>query len=146
MTTSISNALHDARHAAVRRRYAKALREFVAAARELAAYGVDETDAPARPGLQVVQLVVAERYRFEASVLWGRGRNGVEAEARQLAMAICRDLLKLPLAEIGRAFCRDHATVIHALRVVADRRENEARFGETYQSLYDACEKELGTA
>jgi chromosomal replication initiator protein len=44
-------------------------------------------------------------------------------------MHLCRELLDLPLAEIGRAFGgRDHSTVIHSLAKVDEERKRSAAF------------------
>jgi chromosomal replication initiator protein len=49
----------------------------------------------------------------------GSSRVKAVSEARQYAMFICRELLKMPYESIGREFGgRDHATVLHACRKV----------------------------
>lgn len=43
------------------------------------------------------------------------------AEARQIAMYLCKELINMPLKEIGRRFGgRDHSTVIHACKKVEE--------------------------
>jgi chromosomal replication initiator protein len=52
-------------------------------------------------------------------------------------MALAKDLTRHSLPEIGDAFGgRDHTTVLHACRRIADLRETEARVNEDYQNLY----------
>ena len=50
-------------------------------------------------------------------------RSPGSSQARQLAMYLARELTTLSLAEIARAFDRDHTTVLHAIRAVAGRLE-----------------------
>ncbi|MBU1986535.1 MAG: chromosomal replication initiator protein DnaA, partial [Proteobacteria bacterium] len=40
---------------------------------------------------------------------------------RQVAMYLSRRHTQQSLADIGKAFGRDHATVLHAIKVVTDR-------------------------
>ena len=63
--------------------------------------------------------------------LLGAGRCRRVAHARQYAMWKLRQVrngehAKYPLAEIGRVFKRDHATVIFAIRRVEKRLEKQA--------------------
>jgi chromosomal replication initiator protein len=56
------------------------------------------------------------------------------AQARQLAMYLCRELTPLSLAEVARAFDRDHSTVMHAVRAVSARIEPDS---ETAAVIHD---------
>lgn len=76
-----------------------------------------------------IQRFVAERYDIRMSELLGRGRPKVIAEARQVAMYLTRDMAKLSLVDVGKAFGgRDHGTVIHACKVVIARMEQTDEF------------------
>ena len=55
--------------------------------------------------------------------LLSQRRSPRVSHARQLAMYLARDLTTMSLAEIARAFDRDHSTVLHALRAVDGRLE-----------------------
>ena len=72
-------------------------------------------------------LIISEVCRFysiEEQVLRGTLKNKNTAEARQVAMYLCRKLTNLSLPDIGREFGRDHSTVLHGLnkieRLMAD--------------------------
>jgi len=52
--------------------------------------------------------------------LVSKSRKSHTAWARQVAMYLARTYTLLPLEEIGKAFGRDHATVIHAFQKVTD--------------------------
>jgi len=76
-----------------------------------------------------IQRIVAERYDIRLSEMIGRGRPKMIAEARQVAMYLTREMAKLSLVEVGKAFGgRDHGTVIHACKVVIARMEQTEEF------------------
>jgi chromosomal replication initiator protein len=52
-------------------------------------------------------------------------------------MSLAKELTTHSLPEIGDVFGgRDHTTVLHACRKIADLRETESRIAEDYQNLY----------
>ena len=58
-----------------------------------------------------------------------KSRKAEIALARQLSMYLCRDLLGASLNKIGLFFGgRDHSTVIHALKVVEDKKQKDTIF------------------
>lgn len=64
---------------------------------------------------------VARDYGCAAHDILGDRRFKSVAEARQVAMFICLGA-GFGLSEVGRAFGRDHTTVIHARRAIANNR------------------------
>lgn len=69
-----------------------------------------------------VQRAVATHYDLRVSDLTGPRRPKNIAEARQVAMFLTRQMVRLPLVQIGEEFGgRDHGTVIHACKVVSKR-------------------------
>lgn len=70
----------------------------------------------------VVALVeiVAGYYGVTSGEVLGRGRSQSVADARSVAMWLTRETYKMSYPEIGRAFGRDHTTVMHACRKVKD--------------------------
>ena len=77
-----------------------------------------------------IQRIVAECYDIRLSEMVGRGRGAkMIAEARQVAMYLTREMAKLSLVEVGKAFGdRDHGTVIHACKVVNARMDQAEEF------------------
>ena len=58
------------------------------------------------------------------------------AHPRQLAMALAKELTNHSLPEIGDAFGgRDHTTVLHACRKIAELREESNDIKEDYSNL-----------
>ena len=55
-------------------------------------------------------------------------RTRVIARPRQVAMFLAKDITPMSLPAIGEAFGgRDHTTVLHACRTIADLRRNDAQ-------------------
>ena len=83
-----------------------------------------------------IQRFVAERYDIRMSELLGRGRPKMIAEARQVAMYLTREMAKLSLVDVGKAFGgRDHGTVIHACKVVIARMDQTDEFRSMISDL-----------
>ena len=62
-----------------------------------------------------IQQLVADHFNFTVPELTARTRQRDVVHARQIAMYLCRDLLKASYPSIARAFGgKDHSTVIHA--------------------------------
>jgi chromosomal replication initiator protein len=79
--------------------------------------------------ISTAMIMAATAEYFETSVeeLRGPGKTRSLAQARQVAMYLCRELTDLSLPKIGQAFGRDHTTVMYAERKIrgemAQRRE-----------------------
>ena len=61
---------------------------------------------------------VARAHHFEGNDLYSPSREQLLCQARQSAMYVLNKGLRLPKAEIGRLFGKDHTTVIHAIQQV----------------------------
>jgi chromosomal replication initiator protein len=83
-----------------------------------------------------IQKTVAEYYKIRVSDLLSKRRNRSIARPRQVAMALAKEFTNHSLPEIGDAFGgRDHTTVIHACRKVAELRRTEVRINEDFVNL-----------
>ncbi len=86
--------------------------------------------------IENIQKTVAEYYKIRMSDLLSKRRNRSIARPRQLAMALAKELTNHSLPEIGDAFGgRDHTTVIHACRKIAELRKSDQRLNEDYLNL-----------
>ena len=86
--------------------------------------------------IENIQKTVAEYYKMRVSDLLSKRRNRSVARPRQIAMALSKELTSHSLPEIGEAFGgRDHTTVIHACRKIAELRREEDRINEDYVNL-----------
>ncbi|PTQ73150.1 chromosomal replication initiator protein DnaA [Pseudomonas sp. GV071] len=83
-----------------------------------------------------IQRTVAEYYKIKISDLLSKRRSRSVARPRQVAMALSKELTNHSLPEIGDAFGgRDHTTVLHACRKIAELRESDADIREDYKNL-----------
>ena len=83
-----------------------------------------------------IQRTVAEYYKIKIADLLSKRRSRSVARPRQVAMALSKELTNHSLPEIGDAFGgRDHTTVLHACRKIAELREIDADIREDYKNL-----------
>ena len=81
--------------------------------------------------IENIQKTVCEYYKIRVSELLSRRRPRSIARPRQMAMALSKELTQHSLPEIGDAFGgRDHTTVIHACRKIAELCETDGRLRE----------------
>jgi chromosomal replication initiator protein len=70
-----------------------------------------------------IQKTVAEYYKIKVSDMYSKKRTRQIARPRQVAMWLAKELTPASLPAIGEAFGgRDHTTVLHACRTIADLR------------------------
>lgn len=87
-------------------------------------------------GVDNIQRTVAEYYKIKISDLLSKRRNRAVARPRQMAMCLAKELTSHSLPEIGDAFGgRDHTTVLHACRKVAELRGSSTDLAEDYKNL-----------
>ena len=67
-----------------------------------------------------IMAATAEYFETTVEELRGPGKTRALAQARQIAMYLCRELTDLSLPRIGEAFGRDHTTVMYAERKIRD--------------------------
>jgi chromosomal replication initiator protein len=79
---------------------------------------------------------IAESFSVSVEALCSKKRTKDLTVPRQIAMFLIRELLDVPLVEIGRLFGgRDHSTVIHAINKVQEDVAADAVFGARLQAL-----------
>jgi len=83
-----------------------------------------------------IQRTVAEYYKIKVSEMYSKKRSRTIARPRQIAMALAKELTPLSLPDIGEAFGgRDHTTVLHACRKVAELRTTNSEITRDFNSL-----------
>ena len=83
-----------------------------------------------------IQKTVAEYYNIKLSDLLSKRRSRSITRPRQLAMALTKSLTNHSLPEIGEAFNgRDHTTVLHACKKIAELRKESPSHEEDYRNL-----------
>jgi len=86
--------------------------------------------------LESIQKTVAGYFKIRVSDLLSKKRTRSIARPRQLAMSLAKELTNHSLPEIGEAFGgRDHTTVLHACRKIAELLETDSRIAEDHRNL-----------
>jgi len=86
--------------------------------------------------IENIQRTVAEYYKIRIGDLSSAKRSRSIARPRQVAMALAKELTNHSLPEIGDAFGgRDHTTVLHGCRKIAELRKDDAKISEDYINL-----------
>jgi chromosomal replication initiator protein len=76
-----------------------------------------------------IQAAVASYYELPLASMSSKQQYWKVAHPRQLAMFLAAELTDHSLAEIGRRFNRDHTTVMHALKAVQKRIQDDPEVG-----------------
>jgi len=86
--------------------------------------------------IENIQKTVAEYFKIRVAELLSKKRTRSIARPRQIAMALAKELTNHSLPEIGDAFGgRDHTTVLHACRKIAELKVDEPRIMEDYSNI-----------
>lgn len=78
--------------------------------------------------VEEIQKVVADYFDIRMADMTSNRRPQNIAFPRQVAMYLCRELTEQSLPTIGAAFSRNHATVLHACRLVGDKLKADGAF------------------
>jgi chromosomal replication initiator protein len=77
--------------------------------------------------IENIQKTVADYYKIKVADMFSKRRPRNIALPRQIAMYLAKELTQHSLPEIGANFGgRDHTTVMHAVRKIAQERKTDA--------------------
>lgn len=83
-----------------------------------------------------IQKTVADYYRIKMAELLSKKRTRNLTRPRQIAMSLARELTTMSLPEIGNSFGgKDHSTVIHACKTIANLRAADTGLDADYKIL-----------
>lgn len=82
-----------------------------------------------------IKRTVAGYYNIRVGDLNSPRRTRSLARPRQIAMCLAKELTQHSLPEIGEAFGKDHTTVLHACRKIAELRGEDMKIREDYENL-----------
>lgn len=86
--------------------------------------------------VEAIQKTVADYYKIKLSDMHSKKRSRDIARPRQIAMALAKEITQLSLPNIGEAFGgRDHTTVLHACKTIAELRTGDADIAHDYETL-----------
>ncbi len=91
--------------------------------------------------MEEIQKVVADHFNLRLADMTSNRRPQSIAFPRQIAMYLCRELTPHSLPSIGQAFGRNHATVLHAHRLIMDRLKQDAAFRQNMAVLQQRLDK-----
>ena len=69
---------------------------------------------------EFIRDFIASQYKISIQDIQSKSRKKTIAFPRQVSMYLARKYTEQGLAEIGKAFNRDHSTVLHSVRVISD--------------------------
>ncbi|MGQ9570250.1 MAG: chromosomal replication initiator protein DnaA, partial [Thermodesulfovibrionales bacterium] len=82
-----------------------------------------------------IQKIVCDYFGLKPSDIKAKKRTKEVALPRQIAMYITKQLTEMSLSDIGKAFGKDHATVIYACKQVEERRAKDEAFNRMIENL-----------
>ena len=86
--------------------------------------------------IEDIQKRVAEHYNIRIGEMHSARRARSVARPRQVAMYLAKQLTARSLPEIGKQFGgRDHTTVMHAVKAVTKRREEDEAVASEVQTI-----------
>jgi chromosomal replication initiator protein len=87
-------------------------------------------------GVEAIQKTVADYYKIKIADMYSKRRPAAIALPRQIAMYLAKELTQKSLPEIGEMFGgRDHTTVLHAVRKIADLRTRDTQINHDLHVL-----------
>lgn len=86
-------------------------------------------------GIDEIKEAVCEHYDIELKVLIGKKRTARVAEARQVAMFLCRTMTDHSLVDVAASFGKDHGTVIYAVKKMRAKCEQSASLKSTVELI-----------
>jgi chromosomal replication initiator protein len=94
---------------------------------------------------QRVIMAVAESFDISTRLMMSTSRQRELVLARNMCMYIMKTYFNMTLKEIGKAFSRDHTTVIHAIKMFQQDREVNEQYELTYHQIKQKLELRKGT-
>jgi chromosomal replication initiator protein len=93
--------------------------------------------------VSLIKNVVAKEYNTTTLILEGKSRTQPHAFARQLAITLCHELLKLNYTQIGMEFGgRDHSTILHAINKVETTLKADKNVAKIYKKIKKILSKQ----
>ena len=92
--------------------------------------------SPKEVTIEQIRKVVCQYLNIEESAFDSPKRTREIAQARQIAMYLCKQHTKAPLSAIGAAIGgKNHATVLHACKAVTNLIETDKNFMQTVEEI-----------
>lgn len=98
------------------------------------------------PTIDAIKRAAVREFSISKSDLEGPSKAHALVYPRHIAMYLCRQMTRKSLPQIGRAFKRDHTTVIHCLRSVSARLKTDGQLARDVARLEDAVVEIMSTS
>lgn len=96
--------------------------------------------------IEAIQKKVADSFDVRLADMASKRRSQAVAIPRQVAMYLARTLTSSSLPEIGNAFGKTHATVLHSYRQVHNRMNRDDQFRQLVQKLTSQISSERASS
>lgn len=86
--------------------------------------------------IQLISKIVAKHFELSVEEVRGKSRKQTTVLARSICIYLCRDLLQISFAKIGRCFGgRDHSTIIHGHKNMINQMKRDTALVNTIREL-----------
>lgn len=85
--------------------------------------------------IEMIQAAVEDFYGISHKDIVGKGRARSIVRPRQVAIYLCRDLSETTLSNIGKAFNRDHTTVLHSCELISNQMQEDRNLREELEAV-----------
>ena len=85
--------------------------------------------------IETIQAAVEDFYHVSHSDLVSKKRSRPIAHPRQVAIYLARDLINTTYAEIGKAFNRDHSTIMHSFDLIEKGLNEDRNLREEIEAI-----------
>ncbi|MBW1790799.1 MAG: chromosomal replication initiator protein DnaA [Deltaproteobacteria bacterium] len=92
---------------------------------------------------EMIRDLIAVQFKVSVADLKSKSRKKAIAFPRQTAMYLARKYTEGSLADIGKAFNRDHSTVVHAVRTITQKIARNSSIRGQIDYLADKIKKQL---
>ncbi len=92
---------------------------------------------------EIIRDFIASQFKISVADLQSKSRKQVISFPRQIAMYLSRKYTDMALCHIGSAFNRDHSTVVHAIRVVTEKRARKTAVRQQIDFIEDKLRKKF---
>jgi chromosomal replication initiator protein len=91
--------------------------------------------------IAMISDLISRQFKVSVKDMQSKSRKRRLTFPRQMAMYLCRKYTDDSLAEIGRAFNRDHSTVLHSIKVVNKKAVRDTSVGAQVELLSDKVQQ-----
>jgi chromosomal replication initiator protein len=91
--------------------------------------------------IELIQEAVAQHYKIKKEDILSKKRTKLFVLPRQIAMSLAKLLTTKSLPDIGKAFRKNHATVIHAINKIAELKQIDFEINQVFEKIVEKLNK-----